>query len=308
MKKNEYTRKEFLKFISSSAIALGLSKFLSAKDFLSEETIAKKPAVIWLEAQDCAGCTESIFASLNPDLRDVLVDTIALRYHETVMSGTGHKSEEALTAAIDGGDYILVVEGAIPFADPRFLTVAGVSVEETFVNAARKAGVILAVGACSAFGGIPKAGITDGQSVEAVLNKYSINKTFFNLPGCPAHPAWFFDTVNDLLKNKSISVDIYKRPLKHFGTKLHRLCPRKQSNKGRKFLTDWNDPAQENYCLEEKGCKGKYTFADCARIKWNDGVNWCIGNNAPCAGCTEPGFYENFSPLFKKKCKWQGGR
>jgi hydrogenase small subunit len=46
------------------------------------------------------------------------------------------------------------------------------------------------------------------------------------------------------------------------------------------------------------GCKGPWTYADCGSILWNEGANWCIGNNAPCAGCTQPEFYEGFSPLF----------
>lgn len=296
MKAKVFSRRQFLQLSVSAAAALGLSSLPMGEKLFAQSVPNKKPAVIWLEGQDCAGCTESVFSCLTPDLSTVLLDVIDIRYHETVMAGTGATAESALDAAILEGGYVLVVEGSIPAADPRYLMVGGQSVESTFVQAAANAAVILAVGSCAAFGGIPRIGIPQGKPVSYMLSAHSITKPYINLPGCPLHPSWFFDTVLDYLAGTSIPVDANKRPLRHYGEKIHNVCPRRNGNK----LTDWNNAAQQALCLYEKGCKGKETYADCPTLKWNDGVNWCIGSNSPCSGCTQPGFYEQLTPIYTR--------
>lgn len=299
MKAKVFTRREFLKLSAGAAATLGLSQ-LPFVDKLFSQSTGKKPAVVWLEAQDCAGCTESVFSCLTPDLRSVLLDVISIRYHETVMAGTGSVAESALDAAIAEGGYVLVVEGSIPAADQGYLMVGGEALESTFVQAATNAAVILAVGSCAAYGGIPRIGIPQGKGLSYFLDQYNISKTLINLPGCPLHPTWFFDTVLDYLGGQSIPLDRHNRPLKHFSDKIHNSCPRRNNNSSKKFLADWNAGSQQGFCLFNKGCRGKETYSDCPSLKWNDGVNWCIGNNSPCSGCTEPEFYDQFSPLYTR--------
>lgn len=292
MKARVISRRDFLRLTSTAAAALGLSQIVTSQRFFANAL--NKPCVIWLEGQDCTGCTESVLSSLSPDICDFLLNTVCINYHETIMAGTGTTAETALQAAITAGNYILIVEGTIPSADSRYLYIGGKPFEDTFVQAARNASVILALGSCASYGGIPKSGPTIGESVKYYLNKHSIDKTYINLPGCPVHPVWFFDTVIAYLNGTTINLDAYNRPKSHYGKIVHSECPRIKN----KFLTDWNDPEQQNYCLLKKGCKGETTLASCASLKWNDGVNWCIGNNAPCAGCTEPEFYDGLSPLY----------
>ncbi len=298
MKSGVFTRRQFLKLSMGAAAALGLSSVPMADKLLAQETPGAKPAVVWMEAQDCTGCTESVLSCLEPDLRDVILDTISIRYHETIMAATGHVAEQALDAAIAEGGYVLVLEGSLPAADNRYLKVAGQPLETKFVQAATNAAAIIAVGACAAFGGIPKAGVPNGQSAQYFLDKHNINKTLINLPGCPVHPTWFFDTVLDYLAGTPIPLDTHKRPLKHFNRTIHDTCTRRSRYNMGRYLTDWNDPAQRQRCLLLKGCKGPETHGDCPVIKWNEGANWCGENNAPCAGCTEPTFYEQLSPLY----------
>jgi len=285
MKAKLINRRHFIKMSSSAAAALGLSQFLFTKEVFAAGPNAKKPAVIWLEAQDCTGCTESVLSSLTPAPIDVLLDTINLQYHETVMSGTGYVAESALQAAIQEGGYILVIEGAIPAADKRFMKVAGKPVEDTFIEASRNASAIIAIGACASYGGICRGGESDGQGAEYFLDKHGVSKTLINLPGCPLHPQWFYETVIDFLNGKNINLDSNKRPTSIYGQKVHRNCFRRGTN----------------LCLKSQGCKGMWTKSNCPTLKWNDGVNWCIGSGAPCAGCTEPAFYDQISPLYTKK-------
>jgi hydrogenase small subunit len=296
------TRRDFLKMTMASAAALGLSPLVRWPKLA--EAADKKPAVVWLEGQDCAGCTESVVSCLTPDLRDMILDVVCIRYHETIMAGSGGVAEYALDEAIAEGGYVLVVEGSLPGFNPAFLEVAGHDLETKFVDAANAAAAIVAIGACATFGGIPRAGDTEpgqdtqGQGVDFFLDKHGIVKPLINLPGCPVHPTWFWDTVGAYLGGNIPQLDDDKRPLTHFGCTVHDFCPRKRFYKAGKFLTDWNSNRENGWCLLLKGCKGPETHADCVLIKWNEGANSCIHNNAPCAGCTEPKFYPEMSPLY----------
>ena len=316
MKSFSMSRRNFMKFCIGSATVLGISTLARAEPLtegvpsplLDEMNLPDtKPGVVWLEAQDCAGCTESVLSCLTPDIGEFVLDDVAIRYHETIMAGTGEKSEEALYGAIDQGGYVLVLEGSIPVTDTNYLTVGGVPVEETFRQAAGNAAIILAIGACAAYGGIPKAGLTKGEGARYFLDKYGITTPLINLPGCPVHPLWFYDTVYAYLNNTQIALDSDARPLNHYAWTIHDNCKRRQHYNAGRFLLDWNDPTQKQFCLLKKGCRGPRTHADCPVIKWNEGANTCIDNNAPCAGCTEPFFYHEDSGLYtpqeKKNCK-----
>jgi hydrogenase small subunit len=295
MKSYVFTRRQFMKMSMGAAAVLGISQLRWPKLLMAQ---GNTPAVVWLNGQDCTGCTESALSCLQPDLRDVILDVVNIRYHETIMAGTGEVAEHALVSAIEAGGYVLVLEGSIPSADPRYLMIGGSPLESTFIAAASNAAAIIALGACAAYGGIVRATVSSGQGVEFFLNKHSISKPLINLPGCPAHPTWFYDTVLAYLNSGVPALDAYHRPLKHFSQTVHDNCPRKTHYDKGEYLSDWNDPNQKGWCMLLKGCKGYETHADCPSLMWNEGANWCINNNAPCAGCTEPKFYQNLSPLF----------
>ncbi|MBN2535714.1 MAG: hydrogenase small subunit [Spirochaetales bacterium] len=314
MKSFIMSRRDFFKFCLGGVTVFGLSTLAKAEtppeaftlpELKAESLPELKPGVVWLEAQDCAGCTESVLSCLTPDLKDFVLDDVAIRYHETIMAGTGEKAEEALEAAIEQGGYVLVLEGSIPEVDSRYLRVAGKSVEETFVRAASAAALVITAGACAAYGGIPKAGTTGAEGARYFLEKHCISTPLINLPGCPVHPQWFFTTVYEYLNTGSVALDEYNRPLSHFACTIHDNCPRRQHYDAERYLRDWNNPAQKQFCLLLKGCRGTKTHADCPVIEWNERANWCIGNNAPCAGCTEPSFYQDSSGLYtpQQKCK-----
>lgn len=288
------TRRDFIKMTMAGAAALGLSPLFKWPKMAEA---AGKPAVVWLEGQDCAGCTESVITYEN--IGNVILNDVAIRYHETIMAGAGDVAIGALDAAIAEGGYVLVVEGSIPLAESGdYCVVAGETFKETVKRAAQSAAAILPIGACATYGGIPKAGPTDAQGVDDFLQSQGINKPLINLPGCPVHPTWFINTVVSYLTGQPIPVDEFKRPVKHFASTIHSMCPRRWFYKKGKYLRDWNDPKQRRWCLLLKGCKGPEAYADCGTILWNQGANWCVGNNAPCSGCTEPDFYNKFTPLY----------
>jgi hydrogenase small subunit len=78
----------------------------------------RKPVVVWLEFQDCAGNSESMLRSSHPTVADVVLDALSWEYHETIMAGAGHQAEAVLERVRTGTDpYVLIVEGSIPTAE-----------------------------------------------------------------------------------------------------------------------------------------------------------------------------------------------
>ena len=300
------SRRDFLQYCGGLAAVLtlpgcGKQPETSAEDVmrtLARAATSGKPPVIWLEGQDCAGCSIAFLNLEEPSIGDVLLKSISLRYHETVMAASGKISEAALAETMTAGGYILVVEGSVPAADDRFCTVGGRPFREILDSCAKNAGLILAVGACASFGGLPGASPSQGKGV----SEYVTNKPLINLPMCPAHPEHVLATIVYYLQNqKAPALDGSKRPTMFYGSTVHSQCERRRFFTQQKFLADWNDPAQASYCLYQKGCRGRTTYADCPTRKFNGKVNHCIGSGSPCQGCAEPSFYRNEEPLFAER-------
>lgn len=293
------SRRDFLKFCFSFAMVLGLSPtVITERVVYALERAKKKPSVIWLEGQDCAGCSISFTGLLDPPVGSVLLEKISLRYHEALMAGSGHLAEKVYEETLREGGYILVVEGAIPAADDRFCMVGGRPFREIVLEAAERAAFVVAVGACASFGGIPRATVSRGVGVKEVVK----GKRVVNLPTCPVHPEHLLGTVLYILGTGNVpELDDYGRPRQFFGELIHERCKRKVHFDAGEFLTDWNDPSQKDFCLFEKGCKGTDVRSDCPVRKWNSGINYCIDCGAPCQGCSEPAFYEGMSPLYSAR-------
>jgi len=105
------SRRDFLKFCSAMAAAMGLPLGMGEK-IAEAVTTAKRPPVIWLSAQECTGCTESLLRATHPTLEKLILELISLEYHETLNVGAGHQAEAFLANSIkeNKGKYILVVD------------------------------------------------------------------------------------------------------------------------------------------------------------------------------------------------------
>jgi hydrogenase small subunit len=79
----------------------------------------RRPALVWLEFQDCAGNSESALRAGHPSFADIVLELLSWNYHETVMAPSGKAAEKSLhdTVTMERGQYIAVVEGSIPLAD-----------------------------------------------------------------------------------------------------------------------------------------------------------------------------------------------
>lgn len=304
----QLSRRDFVKIAGATVAYMGLSQAFTPQivDALEKTAAAAgKPAVIWISGQDCAGCTESFANNLEPLATDILLDTISLRYNETLMAGSGYQAEDALASTVAQGGYILVIEGAIPLAaNGSYCTIGGKAFKDIVHDTAANAAAVVCVGACASFGGIPRSGPTDAvgylfRGTQLHHTYDALNKPVINLPTCPLHNERLVTTlVYYLTFGAPPTLDAFNRPLAFYGTLQHDHCPRRGQFETGHFVTNFNDPSQQGYCLILKGCKGPIARQDCWDRLWNNRSNYCIDGNIPCVACSQPEFYENTSPLY----------
>jgi len=84
-------RRRFLKFCSLMTATLALPPRYIAQVAAALEK-ARKPVLVWLQFQDCAGNSESILRSSHPTVLEVVLDLFSWEYHELVMAGAGHQA------------------------------------------------------------------------------------------------------------------------------------------------------------------------------------------------------------------------
>lgn len=291
------SRRDFLRYCSISAAAIGLS----ASDLLMlEEALANPgaPSVIWLQGSACTGCSVSFLnrvSSTAPQTAaDVLINSINLVYHPNIMAAAGESAVEVINKTKKTKGYVLVVEGGIPTAFGGSACWAwsyqgmDVTFRSAVVDLAARAGKILAVGTCASWGGMAAAP-PNPTGVKGV--KAATGKTAINIAGCPPHPDWIVWTISQILLRKSIKLDSSGRPVTLFSKTVHSQCPRREREEAHTF-------GLNGLCLEELGCRGPETRGNCPHTQWNNGINWCVGANALCIGCTEPTF-PGAAPFFK---------
>jgi hydrogenase small subunit len=271
--------------------------------------------VVWIQAGTCTGCSVSVLNSVSPTIKNVLIDEVVpgkhlnLKFQATVMAGEGDTVIQVLenTPKTNKNGYVLVVEGAIPTKDGGAYGSLGekndkpVPMEERVEALARDALAIVALGTCATFGGIAAGKPNPGGyvGVDAFLKSHNINKPLINIAGCPPHPDWFIGSIASVLLlglPKPEDLDELKRPKVFYGNLIHENCPRRAYFDEVKFAKKFG----ETGCLNELGCKGPVTHADCPLRKWNHGTNWCIDAGSPCIGCCEPGFPDLVAPVYQK--------
>lgn len=291
-KEKGVSRRDFLKFCSMMAGTLALPSSLTSRIVSTLESPKRTP-VIWLEFQDCAGCTESFLRSSRPTAAEVVLDILSVDYHETIMAASGFQAEAAMQQTIAAGGYLLVVEGSIPTAeDGVYCCIGGRTAIDILEEAAAGALAVIAVGTCATFGGIPKA---DPNPTGAVSVMDLVTETaVLNLPGCPYNAVNLTATVVHFLTFGELpAMDDLHRPLFAYGALIHDNCERRGHFDAGEFVKDWGDAGHRNgWCLYEMGCKGPVTYHNCPAVRWNDGASWPIGAGHGCIGCSEPDFWE----------------
>ena len=111
-------RRDFMKLCAALAATMGLSS-KAAAEMAESVTNPQRPPVIWIGAQECTGCTESLLRATHPTVENLVLETISLEYHEVLSAAFGHQVEENKHNALEKykGQYVLVVDGSIPLKD-----------------------------------------------------------------------------------------------------------------------------------------------------------------------------------------------
>ena len=254
------TRRDFLKYCSIAAGALGLT----ATDLLKMEKALASPGglkVIWLNGQACTGCTVSLAnSSYYTTVQELLLalsapasETLDIAFIETLSGATGSEiATQVASVATATGAFALCVEGAIPTGasgayceiGEDWLGMTGaVTIEAAVKNLATRTNcaAVIAVGTCASFGGIP-AGFPNPTTAKGVLGLYTkgttdyrtVRSKLLNIPGCPPNPNWIVGTIAYLLANDLQafpSVDALRRPRTYYGERICNNCDRFNANK-----------------------------------------------------------------------------
>jgi hydrogenase small subunit len=279
------SRREFLTIAGRLAALWGLSQAIIPKLAASVQALSTgRVPILWLEGSNCSGCSISLLNSYPILPASLLTKHLSLQFHQTLSTTQGQQAVDLVNHTIEDGNYILVVEGAVPVGMPEACKFGGENFQDQLLRAAQTASHVVAVGSCASFGGIPAAPGNQIGAVDAIsyLQSKGVNKPFIRVPGCPPHPDWMIGTLVHVIHLGIPDLDSNLRPTKFFGETIHSTCPLKDMEK----VDTFGVPG----CLDDLGCKGKHTFGDCASRGWNGVSMSCVQSLSPCIGCTSPAF------------------
>ncbi|MPL65778.1 Periplasmic [NiFeSe] hydrogenase small subunit [bioreactor metagenome] len=277
----------------SAKILPGIHKFI-------DQPSKRKLPVIWLETSDSGDNNIAFMNTTYPYLHQVFTDMIDLLYSNTFMAAQGTDALNLLfeSAKEFQGQYVLVVEGAIPTKDNGIYNVIArtkngdITALDAVTYLGGMAQYVVAVGTCASFGGASSAApnTTGSVGVSSVLNREVIN-----VSGCPVNPDWFVGTLGHLIMYGKPELDNLGRPKLFYGNTVHRHCQRRS-------YFDKDDLAKnlgDMECMFSQGCVGPRTGSDCPYRQWINHVSWPVKVNTPCIGCTNQDFPDASTPFFK---------
>ncbi len=296
------SRRDFMKFCSAMSAALALPVTFAPRIAEALDQV-KRPTLVWLEFQDCAGNTEALLRASSPTVTELVLDVLSIDYHETIMAAAGHQAEAALAKVLkeQKGKYIVVVEGSIPLKDNGvYCCIGGRSALDIAREVCGNAFATIAVGSCASFGGLPAAA---PNPTGAVGVKDAVpNASVINLPGCPLNPDNLTATVVHYLTfNKLPATDSLGRPLFAYGKRIHDACERRPHFDAGQYVEQWGDHGhKKGFCLYKMGCKGPETFHNCPTQRYNEKTSWPVAAGHGCVGCSEPQFWDTMNPFYKR--------
>ncbi|HEC56901.1 MAG TPA: hydrogenase expression protein HypE [Candidatus Syntrophoarchaeum butanivorans] len=279
--------------------------------------------LIWVEGQDCAGCTISLKQASNPTLIEVItgaipgLDGLKLVYHPTLMFEWGEDASKVLVDAMDGkyDPFVLILEGAIPDetrAGNGVYCAIGeyegriLKLNEVIDALSKRCAAAVAVGTCASYGGVVhgEPNPTGAKGLRDYLGegwKGGLGLPLVCIPGCPPRPDNIVQALGHaVLAARGLApppaLDELNRPDYLNTATAHEMCPicgyYSEGVDAHKF--------GETGCLGALGCKGIITHCNASKT-WNDGYGGCTNTGAPCFGCADPNFPDPpVSPFFAK--------
>lgn len=299
--KRNLSRRSFLKTCVAITGILGLAPTM-IPDVVAAAEKKPLPPVIWLHGHECTGCDEAFIRSQTPLASDVVLNMISLETMEVLGAAAGETLEQHNADSMKkyAGQYLLMVEGAVPLADDGIsCMVGGRPFVEVVKEAAKGAAAVIEVGSCAAWGGIQAAKPNPTKSV-AVSDVIS-GKPIIKVPGCPPIPEVLTGVVmHYVLFGQIPPLDSKGRPKQFFGNRIHDTCYRRAFFDSGMFVEKFDDAGSKaGWCLYKVGCRGPEAYNSCGNMRWWNGLSYPIQSGAPCIACASNDFWDN-DPLFQR--------
>lgn len=258
--------------------------------------------IVWLHGGGCDGCSMSVLGATSPRLEELLggaVGGVAMRIvHPHLVLEAGHEYVARLDEARRGesGPYLLVVEGSMfdetLAGSGRFSSLGRrdgvpVTVETWVTELAEGAEVVVAIGTCATWGGIPAAAgnVTGAMGVEALIGQAFRSRAglpVVNVPGCAPSGDAFLETIQYLVLHLQglvpFDIDDLGRPRWLYAeeTPLTRVRGPGVTRQPEEALT--------------AGCP-------VPSRGWINRLGGCAAVGGDCNGCTRPDFPDRTLPL-----------
>lgn len=289
---------------------------------MSQLPLVEQIDVLWLTAGlGCDGDTIAITAATQPSIEDLVLGAIPglpkIVIHNPVLSyENGEEFVKTFRRAADGqlAPFLLVVEGSIPNESLNkegcwagfgtdLQTGQPIPTCRWIDRLASKAWGVIAIGTCSAYGGIHamEGNPTGCMGLPDYLGwnwHSSSGMPIVCVPGCPVQPDNFMETLLYLInqvagKAPMIPLDDLLRPKWLFDSTLHEGCGRGGYYEQAQFAEEHGKPE----CIVKLGCWGPVVQCNVGKRGWMNGIGGCPTVGGTCIGCTMPGFPDKFMPF-----------
>lgn len=290
-------RRDFLKFCSMAAVALGLGPMGHLEIAHAMETNPICP-FSGSTAFRAPAARNPLSVRAHPLASDIILSMIALDYQDTIMAAAGDQAMECFEEAISTykGRYILAVEGNPPLGEEGMYCIdGGRPFMDKLQRGAAGAKAIVAWGTCASWGCVQAARPNPTQATP--IHKVIHDKPIIKVPGCPAIPDVMSNIVAYILTYDQIpKLDSQGRPEVFYGKRVHDQCVRRAHFDAGQFVESWDDAAASlGYCLYKMGCKGPTTYNACPVTRWNNGFPIPSSPATGCIGCAEQNFWDHGS-------------
>lgn len=265
--------------------------------------------LLWFQGGACSGNTISFLNAEEPTVCDLLTDFgIEFLWHPSLGMELGEQAQAMfhdLARGVKPLD-IFVFEGTVikaPNGTGRYNMFAERPMLEWVNELAPQAGIVVAIGDCACWGGIPAVAPNPSDSIGLQYMRREhggfLGKEFrsklglpvINIPGCPAHPDWISQIVVALAAGRAgdLALDDLQRPTTFFTSFTQTGCTRSQYFEYKQSTMEFGQGTRKGCLFYEFGCRGPMTHSPCNRILWNRQSSKTRAG-MPCTGCTEPEF------------------